>query len=130
MRDWKKYWSSRPKTVDKTDYLKQVEKTVKGQPISDLQLQIIGSQICNHLHLEKDDIVLDLFCGNGLITKELAKQCKEIVGVDFSEPLLEVANRDHRPTNVLYQNMNILELNKMPPIASGPLNKVLMYEAL
>lgn len=130
MRDWKKYWSSRPKNVDKTDYLKQVEKTVKGQPISDLQFQLIVSQICQELHLQADSIVLDLCCGNGLITKELATQCKSVVGIDFSQPLLEIANRDHRPMNVLYQCMNILELDKMPPSVSSPFNKVLMYEAL
>ena len=32
--------------------------------------------------------------------------------------------------NVLYQCMNILELDKMPPSVSSPFNKVLMYEAL
>ena len=81
-------WSSRPKTLDKTDYLKQVEKTVKGQPISDLQFQLIVSQICREVHLQEDSIVLDLYCGNGLITKELATQCKSVVGIDFSQPLL------------------------------------------
>ena len=32
--------------------------------------------------------------------------------------------------NVLYQFMNILELDKKPPSVSSSLNKVLMYEAL
>jgi ubiquinone/menaquinone biosynthesis C-methylase UbiE len=130
MRDWEKHWATRPKTVDKTDYLKQVGHTIKGQPIPYSQFQLIVSQICHWLHLEKDDIVLDLCCGNGLITKELAGKCNEVVGIDFSQPLLEIANRDHRPTNVSYQNMNILYLDKMPLIASGSFNKVLMYEGL
>lgn len=132
MRDWENYWAKRPsvKTADKRDYLKQVGKTVKGEPISDEQFQLIVSQIFRHLNLEKDDIALDLCCGNGLITKELAKQCKEVTGIDFSRPLLEVANRDHRPANVVYQNINVLDLDKMLPIAKGAFSKVLMYEAL
>ena len=74
--------------------------------------------------------MLDLGCGNGLITKELAKKCKEVVGVDFSQPLLEVANRDHQPANVIYLHMDILNLDVMPQVASGLFNKVLMYEVL
>lgn len=130
MRNWKKYWDNNSKTVDKTDYLRQVGKTVKGKPINDWQFQLIVSQICRELHLQEDSIVLDLCCGNGLITKELATQCKSVVGIDFSQPLLEIANRNRRPMNVLYQCMNILEMDKMPPSASSPFNKVLMYEAL
>jgi ubiquinone/menaquinone biosynthesis C-methylase UbiE len=80
--------------------------------------------------LEKDDIVLDLCCGNGLITKELARQCKGVVGIDFSQPLLEIANQNHQSTNVSYKNMNVLDLDKMPPLASGSFNKVLMYAGL
>lgn len=74
--------------------------------------------------------MLDLCCGNRLITKELAKQCKEVVGIDFSQPLLEVANRDRRPPNVVYQYIDVLDLDKMPPIVSGIFNKIIMYEAL
>lgn len=130
MRNWKRHWENRPKLTGKTDYLQQVGKTVKGQPITDLQFQLIVSEICDQLQLEKDDIVLDLCCGNGLITKELARHCKEVVGIDFSQPLLEVANRDHRPTNVSYQNFNILDLDKMPLISSGSFSKILINEAL
>jgi len=88
------------------------------------------SDICDHLDLQKDDVLLDLCCGNGMITNELAKKCKEVVGVDFSEPLLEVANRDHRPANVSYQHLNVLMLEKMSQRTSGPFSKTLMFAAL
>jgi 2-polyprenyl-3-methyl-5-hydroxy-6-metoxy-1,4-benzoquinol methylase len=65
-----------------------------------------------------------------MITNELAKKCKEVVGVDFSEPLLEVANRDHRPANVSYQHLNVLMLEKMSQTTSGPFSKTLMFAAL
>lgn len=130
MTNWEKYWATHPKTVGRTEYLKQVGRTVKGQPISDLQFQLIVSHICYHLDLQKDDVLLDLGCANGLITKELAKKCKEVVGLDFSQPLLEVANRDHRPGNVIYRHMNILDLDKISQVAEDPFNKVLMYGVL
>jgi len=128
--DWEKHWASYPKTVGTTEYQKQVQNTVNGQPMPDWQFQLVVSGICHHLDLEKDDQVLDLCCGNGLITIELAKKCKEVVGVDFSQPLLEVANRGHRPVNVTYLHMNILDLDKMAPMALGPFDKILMYGGL
>jgi len=88
------------------------------------------SDICDHLDLQKDDVLLDLCCGNGVITNELAKKCKEVVGVDFSEPLLEVANRDHRPANVSYHHLNVLMLEKMSQTSQGPFSKTLMFTAL
>ncbi len=130
MTDWLKYWTTNPKTVGETEYQKQVDSTINGEPYPDWQFQLMVSEICNLLELEKDDVVLDLCCGNGLITIELAKKCREVVGIDFSEPLLEVANRDHRPAKVNYQHINVLNLDKMPQIASGPFNKVLMHSGL
>lgn len=113
-----------------TDFLRQVGKTVRGQPISDQQFQLIGSDVCHHLDLKRTDVVLDLCCGNGLITKQISNKCKEVVGIDFYKPLLEVAIRHHRPENVSYRHMSVLDLSKMPMTPPGPFNKVLMYEAL
>ncbi len=130
MTNWKKTWESYPKTVGETDFLNQVEKTVGGQPISNRQFQLIVSGVYRHLGLKETDMVLDLCCGNGLITKEIAKKCKKNVGVDFSLPLLEVANRYHRPENVSYRHMSVLDFDKISIATSSCFNKVLMYEAL
>ena len=130
MRNWERFWESYPKTVDETDFLKQVEKTVGGQPISNQQFQLIVSDIRQRLELNEADVVLDLCCGNGLITKEIATVCREVVGIDFSRSLLDVANKHHCPENVHYECASVLELDRTPIVSSGPFNKVLMYEAL
>ena len=130
MRNWKRFWRSYPKTVEETDFLKQVEKTVCGQPISTRQFQLIISDIRQRLELNEDDVVLDLCCGNGLITQEIAAVCREVVGVDFSRPLLDVANKYHRPENVRYECASVLDLDGTPLVSSTPFNKVLMYEAM
>ena len=130
MKDWARFWEVYPKRVGGTDFLEQVGKTVKGQPITDVQFKRILSQIGDQLHLEKDDTLLDLCCGNGLITKELGRSCRMVVGIDFSQPLVDVANQHHQAANVVYQRMNVLELDKLPPMVPGLFSKVLMYEAL
>jgi cyclopropane fatty-acyl-phospholipid synthase-like methyltransferase len=43
------------------------------------------------LNLQPDDIVLDLACGNGALSRHLFGSCRGLVGVDFSEYLIEVA---------------------------------------
>lgn len=41
----------------------------------------------------KKDRGLELGCGTGLLTVELSKYCQEIIGLDFSEPMLQEARK-------------------------------------
>ena len=77
MTGWERYWTTYPKTLSKKDYMKQVQKVFRGHPIPEWKFKIIVSEICHRLKLEEEDILLDLCCGNGLITKELAKKFRE-----------------------------------------------------
>jgi len=128
--DWEKYWTMNPKLVGEKEYLNQVEHTLNGLPYDDGQFQSMVLGICNCLDLKKDDVLLDICCGNGVITTELAKKCRKVVGVDFSIPLLKVANRDHRPANVNYHLGNVIDFDKMSKIPPGAFTKVLMHGAL
>lgn len=130
MSHWAKYWDRAPRKVGKTEYRQQVGHTFKGKPYSDAQFLLMVSEICNHLNLKDDDVLLDVCCGNGLITTELSKKCKKTVGVDFSLPLLGVARRYHQPKNVSYQYLNVLNMDKMATAYPGQFSKILMYGAL
>jgi cyclopropane fatty-acyl-phospholipid synthase-like methyltransferase len=44
--------------------------------------------IINSLDLNPSDIVLDLCCGNGLITQMLSEKCKSVTAIDISEELI------------------------------------------
>jgi demethylmenaquinone methyltransferase/2-methoxy-6-polyprenyl-1,4-benzoquinol methylase len=58
-----------------------------------------------------DGRLLDLCCGTGALTRDLAAKVPrgEVVGVDFSEPMLAVARR--RPIgNVSYRQCDVLQL--------------------
>lgn len=130
MVNWQKYWSSYPATVGETDYLRQVGKTVHGQAISTDQFQCLVDNIASQLNLHPEDALLDLCCGNGLITSHLASKCRKVVGVDYSEPLIAVAQRDHQRDNIQYVRASILDLDPEILSAGEPFSKVLMYEAL
>lgn len=130
MTEWKKHWMTFPEGVGPREYLKQVGKTVNGQPISPDQYEMILDSIRGGLALEPSDTVLDLCCGNGLTTHALAGEVGAIVGMDFSEPLLRVANRDHGGANTHYCQRSALDSLAVDELGLTPFNKVYMYEAL
>ncbi|RLI52276.1 MAG: hypothetical protein DRP09_18310 [Candidatus Thorarchaeota archaeon] len=75
-------------------------------------IELISKNIIEILKITKDDIVLDVCCGNGLITKKIAESCKEIHGVDFSEFLIETAKRKNNGENIYYHCDDALNIDK------------------
>lgn len=74
-------------------------------------------QAAGSLMLSTDARVLDLCCGTGALTRELARRTPHghVTGVDFSPHMLAVA-RDHKgPPNITYQDADVLRL----PFGSG-----------
>lgn len=76
------------------------------------------------LSLEPDARVLDLCCGTGALTRELAGRLPrgQVTGVDFSEPMLAVARRHEGPSNITYQEADVLNL----PFATGSFDAATM----
>lgn len=123
---WKSYYDLSSQQFDDS-LLKQVGKTVNGQEIPELQLKLMVENVANVLRLNSKDFVVDLCCGNGLLTKQLAPLVKEVVGVDFTANLIDTAKRYNNYHNIEYLNLDILSLDHK--YFSG-LKKFLMYEAL
>lgn len=126
---WLLFWDRSPRQCDPKEHLRQVGRTVDGREVSIEQVALIAEDISSRLCLEPSDVLLDLCCGNGLITARLATRCHHVVGVDFSEPLLAVARREFSPANVEYRLgsvRNLPGLNLPPRLFT----KVLMYDAL
>ena len=90
MRNWHEYWNHAPQVFER-DPLRQVGKTVGGQPIDRDQLPVVVDSIVEQLNIGAGDTVLDLCCGNGILTYALARYCARIRGIDFSPPLIETA---------------------------------------
>jgi SAM-dependent methyltransferase len=104
MTDWNRFWSSYRKIEVKSDadLFREVGKTVMGEPLSQDAFQISIALIVDGLDLSKQDLLLELGCGNGLVTRRLAPLVKQIRAVDFSERLIENAKKFSRAMNVSY----------------------------
>jgi len=111
MSDWYKFWQ-KERTVEinhEKDLLYQVYRTVNKKPISNEEINIIVQDIKDKLALEKEDVLLDLGCGNGVITYSLSKYVKTVVGVDFSKQLIYNAKKYKFKQNIHYIVANLLD---------------------
>lgn len=123
---WKNHYNLISKQFDGS-LLKQVGKTVNGLEISEVQVNLIVENIANILQLTIKDSFVDLCCGNGIITKQLAPLVNDVVGIDFTAGLIDAAINYNSFQNIKYINSDVLLLNLK--YFSG-MKKVLMYEAL
>lgn len=62
-------------------------------------------------HLSRGSKVLELGCGTGYFTKQLAKTGADVTAIDISPDLLEVAQRECRESNVRLEIENAYELS-------------------
>ena len=87
--DYKEY----PKTLDPDDLWGQVRRTVNGKPVSDAQIALIVAAIQDGLQFSKEDVTLDLACGNGALSRYFFDDCRSLHGVDYSPYLIEIATK-------------------------------------
>lgn len=123
---WKDHYASIGKEFNGA-LLKQVGKTVNGQEVDESQVSLIVKNIVNDLRLSIQDAVVDLCCGNGLITIRLAPLVSQIVGIDFSAGLIDSARKYNSSYNIKYIPADVVHLD--PKYFLGQ-KKILMYEAL
>jgi cyclopropane fatty-acyl-phospholipid synthase-like methyltransferase len=80
-----------PKTCRPDDFWGQVKRTVNGKSVSQDQINMIIDAIRNGLSLSHEDILLDIGCGNGALSRYFFNDCSEFLGIDFSDYLISVA---------------------------------------
>ena len=112
--DWKNYWSIRSPlrngTVD--DALVQVGKTQFGQPVDASQLTILVNHVANILDLGPRARTLDLGCGNGLVTRALAKRVGHVIAFDYSPILLKTAKTNFSGPNIVYHEADLTRMDE------------------
>lgn len=128
--DWRNHFEKTAAAYAETDFLRQVAKTVGGVPITEDQLLVIVSSLIAGLELRAKDRLLDLCCGNGLLSKYLAQECDSVFGIDFSKTLLAVANKHNQLKNIQYAQASVLELEEVISLTETSFSRVCMYEAL
>lgn len=124
----KKYYSERVKKNSRTDFLWQVGKTINGENVSPEQLELIVQTIVERLDLSGKDKVLDLGCGNGLLTKKISTYTQEITGLDLTTELYNIALEYNASNNIRYINENIFDLDVKQ--YDEAFSKVYLYEVL
>jgi SAM-dependent methyltransferase len=62
-------------------------------------------------HLRPGMSVLELGCGTGTFTRELARSGADIIAIDVSPELLEIARASYSASNVRYQTQNAYALS-------------------
>ena len=108
---WYKFWQKYRlvEINNENDLLFQVGKTVHKKPISKDEFNLYIQNIKNKVLLNKKDILLDLGCGNGVVTFALSKYVDKIIGVDFSNPLITNAKKYKLKKNIHYIEANIID---------------------
>lgn len=85
--------------------------------------------ILNALNLKREDIVLDVGCGTGRFTREIAKRCKKVYGVDFSPESIEVLNKKAKQEGIENIESYICDITKQLPIKEA-VDKVLSVQVI
>jgi len=105
--NWKQFWEKQSKHAN---LLQQVGRKggLAQQPES--FLKEYAAYIANQLQLNKNDVLLDVCCGNGLLTHYLAKYCNSTLGLDFSEAHIEYAHKYYANETVQFMYADALNL--------------------
>ncbi len=72
--------------------------------------------IIDLLNLQRDDAVLDAGCGTGRLTREMAKQCRKVYGIDFSPKSIEWLNKKLREQWIKNVEIFVGDITKQLPI--------------
>ncbi len=107
---WKEHFDENAAKF-RNSLFKQVDMTVNGKEADDIQVDLRVKKIIDNLSLKNSNILLDICCGNGLITSRLADYVSYIYAVDFSEGLINIANSINKKQNINYMTGNIVSLN-------------------
>ncbi len=125
-----RYGKEEVKTED--DLYLQVARTVNRKPVTKEAFDQIIDKIVEDSAFSPDDILVDLCCGNGLFTYELKDKVKQIIGVDFSQSIIDTARQFRSAANIEYHLGGTTDFLKnfrvlCPGIVPG---KFLMNDAL
>lgn len=70
--------------------------------------------LLKHLKAQENDKILDGGCGDGILTIEIAKRCKEVVGADLSEDNLKAARHNLEQADIKNVKLTKANLEKLP----------------
>ena len=95
--DWEYFWQKSikkgfKKEKDWDKIAKDYGKWLENDDYPDVLL--------NEMRISSNDTVLDIGCGEGTITRKIAKKAKSVTGIDKSELMLEELNKKTNENNI------------------------------
>ena len=85
---WKSFWLSHSMENQDSDPQIQVLRTLNQQAISQEIFSSIVDSVVTMLKPEQGNNLLDLCCGNGLLTRELINKFRAVTAIDLSEKFI------------------------------------------
>ena len=70
-----------------------------------------GEEVVSLLNPQKDEVILDLGCGTGDLTKRISSSCKEVIGLDSSLEMIQVAGKKYPEISFYHIDAKDLDLN-------------------
>jgi cyclopropane fatty-acyl-phospholipid synthase-like methyltransferase len=128
-KDWRTYWAGAVERTGPEEFVAQVGYTIGGQPIEAIQQDEIEQAVREGLAFVSSDIVLDLCCGNGFMTKRIAAGVQHVYAVDFSSALIDVACRHFARSNTTFICRAAADLTSAD-VRGNRITKVYMLAAL
>ncbi len=104
MNFWQAFWSNYgpEHAVTEEDLFKQVAQTRNKRPISKELFKRTLDHIVDRLKLSSSEHLVDLCCGNGLVSYELASHVAYVTGIDFVPRNINTATQLKSKKNVCY----------------------------
>lgn len=102
---WHSFWESyrNADAQSEDDLFLQVGKTVARQPIPHEVFDSMVERIIARLEIGREDRLLDMCCGNGLVSYELARVAGHVTGIDFADHLIRAAVQFKSSPNIDYR---------------------------
>lgn len=109
--NWEKFWQEwhKKEVENEADLYYQVAKTINKEPIRKEIFDLINTNICEILALDKNENLVEFCCGNGLCTFEFSRVARQVIAVDYSQHLIETARKHKSAPNITYHLANICD---------------------
>ncbi|MEZ4772395.1 MAG: class I SAM-dependent methyltransferase [Bacteroidia bacterium] len=122
MINWQTYWDKIARSSENPHA--QVARLLGEKPLTEAQLHRIAAHIVVQLDLQPDHTLLDVCCGNGMLTRLLAEECTATLGVDISPEQIQLANTHFSSPTIRYQVADALALTSH---VEGPFDRINLY---
>ena len=125
--DWQKYWNE---LAQNSDFHAQVGRTVANKSLDNEIVEQITKRIVHYLDLQPSDILIDVCCGNGMISRQLAQYCQKVIAVDISPQQIALANQFNAAENITYLVGDALNLSEIVHYQANKINLYFSFQYL